>query len=84
MKSDANIPCKPLRQCIHDAAGDIMTAVLAATFLSALLDKENHPLSAEAHKLTEVLNKLSRDFPELRRAAVRETRTSRTLGLPED
>jgi len=50
-----------------------MTATLAATYLSTLLDNENHPLSREAKRLTDVLNKLSRDFPELRRAAARET-----------
>lgn len=73
MDTEANISCKPLRQCIHDAAGDIMTATLAATYLSTLLDSEHHPLSMEAKRLTDVLNKLSRDFPELRRAAARET-----------
>lgn len=73
MDSEANISCKPLRQCIHDAAGDIMTATLAATYLSTLLDNENHPLSREAKRLADVLNKVSRDFPELRRAAARET-----------
>ena len=62
---------KTVPQCLHDCAGDILAAMLMATYLQTRLEEERHPVTRDISALLRQLQKSSTNLDALRAALAR-------------
>jgi hypothetical protein len=71
---------KTVPQCLHDCAGDIMAAMLMATYLQTRLQEERHPVTRDVSALLQHLQKSTANLDALRAAIARAGAASEQPG----